>query len=69
MKFRQIFSQQTKGCTMGTTKAVDFVNVFTTKSEIQLLKTFKFLLGHRPILLLRIIDDVFLLTEKDQSRV
>ena len=51
---------------MGTPMAVNFANIFMSKFEEEMLDEFQSIYGLRPALLLRFIDDIFLIWDNDE---
>lgn len=67
MKFRQIFSHQTKTYVMATHMAVYFTSIFMTNFDTYLMMTIKSLYGYELLVWLRFIHDVFFIWEATQG--
>ena len=66
LRFGSRFFHQIKETPMGTPMAVNFVNIFMSKFEEEMLDEFQSIHGLRPALWLRFINDIFFISDNDE---
>ena len=67
MLFNSKFYHQIKGTAMGTAMAVNFANLFMSKTETEMLNAYEQKYDKRPTIWLRFIDDIFFIWYHDQK--